>query len=90
MRNVLLVIRADFGTFFATEMSLSQASSIIMQHRDGKLPPILTGQLPNGGCWSVDSKKIVICHTQELDLIQQQPSQQGIPVQHQWKLSGIN
>lgn len=85
MRDVLLVIRADFGTFFCVQMPLSKANEIVDKHLRGGLPARVGGYFPNGGSWSVESSKIILCHTQELETVNQGQSQQ----QPTWKLSGI-
>ncbi|RJQ27088.1 hypothetical protein C4577_02080 [Candidatus Parcubacteria bacterium] len=92
MRSVLLVIRADFGTYFAIEMMLHEALDIISKHKDSKLPKILSGTTPNGGAWSVESSKITLMHTQEIDrtaMSQQQQSPIGTLPLINWKGSGI-
>lgn len=90
-REVLLVIRADYGTFLATPMKLTDAVEIVKKHREGKLPPRIGGEYPyGGGCWSVDSSKIVLCHTQEMEQIKPQQGQQfgQLPIGTQWRGSG--
>lgn len=88
MRNVLLVIRADFGTFIAVKMPLSQANDFITKFKDGKLPPVIGGDMPDGGNWAFESKRITLLHTQELEQTTQPMQQGSIPNQFQRNLSG--
>jgi hypothetical protein len=76
MRDVILAIRADVGTFLNIVMPLSEATQLIKMHKEGILPSIIGGILPNGGAWTFDSKKITLLHTQELETLDQ-VQQQG-------------
>ncbi len=88
MRNVLLIIRADFGTYLAVPMALNLASELIDKHKRGNLPLVIGGTHPDGGGWSFVSNRITLLHTQELDQTNQ-PMQQGtVPTQFPKNLSG--